>query len=457
MVAIITDAFKRQILDNIYDNVVDSNNTYYIGIGRSENWDSSDTPPSPANTARDIRNFRLSMQAVKTAEDVEYVVPRYNWSSGTIYSGYDDAIVGYPTNAYYVFTDENAVYMAIQQGRDATGNAVASTVKPTGSTTAEFRTADGYVWKYMYTIGAITSNKFVSANFIPAQFIESTDSNSPAIDVDQFAVQTAARPGQIVGVALTSGGSGYTSAPTVTITGNGTRAANASATIAGGVVVKVEMNDSGGSGKSLGAGFKYADVAFTGGGGTGAKARAILPPPGGLGADPRDDFRSTALMFNSQISGAQSGEFITSNDFRQVAIIRNPKVPGTDSDFVAIAGNALNRLKFASVANTFSEDNTLLGNVSGAKALVDAQDSSVVWYHQTEETGFGVFLEGETVTETDGIGEGILDPAATDADSDAYTLSKVNSLTGDIIYLDNRSAIERSNEQSEDIKVIIQL
>ena len=457
MVAIITDAFKRQILDNIYDNVVDSNNTYYIGIGRSENWDSSDTPPVPTNSVRDVRNFRLSLQAIKTAEDVEYVIPRYNWSSGTIYSGYDDAIVGYPTNAYYVFTDENAVYICVQQGRDATGNAVASTVKPTGSTTAEFRNADGYVWKYMYTIGAITSNKFVSANFIPAQFIESTDSNSPAIDVDQFAVQAAATPGQIVGVAVTSGGSGYTSAPTVTLVGAGTRAANASATVAGGVVVKIEMNDSGGSGKSLGAGFLYADVTFSGGGGTGAKARAILSPPGGLGADPRDDFRSTALMFNSQIDGSQSGEFITSNDFRQVAIIRNPKVPATDSDFTAIAGNALRRLKFASVANTFSEDNTLFGNISGAKAHIDAQDSSVVWYHQTEETGFGIFSEGETVTETDGIGEGILNAEALDPDDDAYTLSRVNNLSGDIIYLDNRSAIERSNEQSEDIKVIIQL
>ena len=457
MVAIITDAFKRQILDNIYDNVVDSNNTYYIGIGRSENWDSSDTPPVPTNSVRDVRNFRLSLQAIKTAEDVEYVIPRYNWSSGTIYSGYDDAIVGYPTNAYYVFTDENAVYICVQQGRDATGNAVASTVKPTGSTTAEFRNADGYVWKYMYTIGAITSNKFVSANFIPAQFIESTDSNSPAIDVDQFAVQAAATKGQIVGVAVTSGGSGYTSAPTVTLVGAGTRAANASATVAGGVVVKIEMNDSGGSGKSLGAGFQYADVTFSGGGGTGAKARAILSPLGGLGADPRDDFRSTALMFNSQIDGSQSGEFITSNDFRQVAIIRNPKVPATDSDFTAIAGNALRRLKFASVANTFSEDNTLFGNISGAKAHIDAQDSSVVWYHQTEETGFGIFSEGETVTETDGIGEGILNAEALDPDDDAYTLSRVNNLSGDIIYLDNRSAIERSNEQSEDIKVIIQL
>ena len=456
MVAIITDKLKRQVLDNIFANVVDSNNTYYIGIGRSEAWNNTDTPPTPNNSVKDIRDFQLSMQAVKNAESVEYVIPRYNWSSGTIYSGFDDAVVGYPSNAYYVFTDENAVYMCIQQGRDVNGNAVPSTIQPTGTVTFPKVFADGYVWKYMYTISALTATKFVSANFIPAQFVTSVDSASPALQIEQKAVQDAAVPGQIVGVAIEDGGSGYTSAPAISFTGNGTRTPNATATVSNGAVVKIEMDDSGQS-KSFGAGFDFASVVFTGGGGTGAKARPILSPPGGLGADPRNDFRSTALMFNSQIDGAEGSEFITSNDFRQVAIIKNPKVPGTDSDFTAQVGSAMRKLKFASVANTFSEDNQLLGSQSGAKALVDAQDSSVVLFHQTEETGFTNFIEGETVTETNGVGEGILDAAGVDPDSDAFTNLKVNRLSGDILYLDNRAAIERSIEQTEDIKVIIQL
>lgn len=456
MVAIITDALKRQVLDNIYDNVVDSNNTYYIGIGRSEAWNDTDTPPTPTNTAREQRNFRLSLQSLKSAESVEYVIPRYNWSSGTIYSGYDDNITGYPTNAYYVYTDENAVYMCIQQGRDANGNAVTSTIQPTGTLTYPYETADGYVWKYLYTISALTATRFVSANYMPAQFIAAVDSASTALQIEQKAVQDAAVPGQISGIAVIEGGTGYTSAPTVNIVGNGTKQARATATVSGGVVVKVEMDDSDAS-KALGAGYDYASVSFAGGGGAGATARAILAPKGGLGADPRNDLRSTALMFNSQVDGTEGGEFVTTNDFRQVAIIKNPTVPGTDSDFVAQAGSALRRLRFSSVANTFSEDNTLLGAVSGAKAYVDAQDSSVVWYHQTEATGFNTFIEGETVTEEDGVGEGILELPGADADSDAFETLKVNPLSGEILYIDNRAAIERASEQTEDIKVIIQL
>ena len=105
MVAIITDKFKRQVLADIYTNVTDSAATYYVGIGRSNDWNATDAAPTPLNTAKEERDFRLSLQAMKKGEDVSYVVPRYNWSSGTIYSGYDDHVQGYPSNSYYVMTD----------------------------------------------------------------------------------------------------------------------------------------------------------------------------------------------------------------------------------------------------------------------------------------------------------------------------------------------------------------
>ena len=72
-------------------------------------------------------------------------------------------------------TDELAVYICLQQGRDTQGNAVTSTVKPTGTLTRPFDTADGYVWKYLYGQTALRSTKFVSANYIPIQFIDSAD------------------------------------------------------------------------------------------------------------------------------------------------------------------------------------------------------------------------------------------------------------------------------------------
>ena len=458
MVAIITDRFKKQILNDLFTDVNDSSDTYYIAIGRSQDWNATDAAPIPTNTAKTERDFRNNMQAMKNAEDVSYVIPRYNWSSGTIYSGYDDHVQGYPTNSYFVMNDELAVFICLQQGRDAQGTAVASTVKPAGSSLLPFTTADGYVWKYMYGQTALRSIKFTSANYIPVQFVDSADATSPALEQEQKTIQNAAIPGEVVAVKLNNGGSGYTSAPSVGFTGNGTKVPQATATINNGEIVKVEMNDSG-SGKAFGAGYDYASVTFTGGGGTGANARAVISPKG-IGGDARDDLRSNALMFNTKLEGTENNALITSNDFRQVGLIKNPVETDSAASgnlFNSLAGNVLNKLKFGSIAQSFTEDKTIQGTTSTANAYVDKVDSNYVWYHQSDSTGFLAFTEGETITETDGNGEGILDSAANDADTDAFTKSTVKPFSGTLLYVDNRAAIERDPNQTEDIKVIIQL
>ena len=458
MVAIITDRFKKQVLNDLFTDVVDSAATYYIAIGRSQDWNATDVAPTPTNTAKTERDFRVNMQAMKKGEDVSFVIPRYNWSSGTIYSGYDDHVQGYPTNAYFVMNDELAVFICLQQGRDAQGTAVASTVKPAGSSLFPFTTSDGYVWKYMYGQTALRSTKFTSANYIPVQFVDSADASSPALEQEQKTIQDAAVPGEVVAVKLNNGGSGYTSAPTVVFTGNGTKAPQATATVFNGEIVKVEMNDSG-SGKAFGAGYDYASITFSGGGGSGAHGRAVISPKG-IGGDARDDLRSNALMFNTRLEGTENNALITSNDFRQVGLIKNPVETDSASSgnlFNALAGNSLNKLKFGSIAQNFTEDKTIQGSTTTAKAYVDKADSNYVWYHQTDSTGFLAFSEGETITELDGNGEGILDSAANDPDTDAFTKSTVKPFSGELLYVDNRAAIERDPNQTEDIKVIIQL
>ena len=91
MVAIITDRVKNQLVNSLLTEFQDSGaNRYYIALGQSEAWDSTDTPPTPANTEREIRQFRYKMQSIKTVLDTSLVITRYNWSSGTIYQQYND-------------------------------------------------------------------------------------------------------------------------------------------------------------------------------------------------------------------------------------------------------------------------------------------------------------------------------------------------------------------------------
>jgi hypothetical protein len=280
------------------------------------------------------------------------------------------------------------------------------------------------------------------------------DSDDAADHVEQVGIQNAASRGEVVGYQVLSGGSGYTTVPTVEVIGNGV-AANATATISGGAVTKINVKDSDGN-KAHGRNFTQAYVKITGGNGSGAIARPVIGPAAGFGADPRDDLKATAMMFTAKPAGDEGSNWVIGNDFRQVTLIKNIEIPDSDALYTGVTGNALRRMKFSAITSTFSPDKTISG-VSGAKAYVVKTDSDEVWYIQDSDTGFQPFRESEVISEIDGSGAGTLDDSSVDGDSFAYTNGDVDTSTGEIMYIDNRAAIQRSADQTEDIKIIIQL
>jgi hypothetical protein len=455
MSAIITHDLKKQIIQHIFDDVQDSAQRYYLAIGKSEDWDSADMPPIPRQTLKDIRDTRSSLQSLKVAESISFVVPRNNWISGTIYSAWDDDVVGYPATPYYVLTQTNSVYICLRQGKDNAGNAVASIIEPTGSLTLPFTTADGYVWKFLYALSSVNISNYLTANYMPVRYISSVDSSSPAVDVEQNGVQNAAISGQISGISVITPGSGYTSTPVVTIVGDGT-GAEATATVSGGAVVKIEMNN---DSSALGSGYTRAKAILSGGGfTTEASVRTIFSPPNGFGADPRDDLKSTGIMFNTKISGDEGGDFIIDNDYRQVALVKGI-LDSANSPFTGTTGSMLRSLSFDDVNIDFTGDKIIQGSTSLAKAYVDKYDVATkrIFYHQNNETGYGAFTEGETITELSGSGTGTLDSAGIDSDSLAYNLAEANPFSGTILYIDNKAPISRSEDQIEDLKVVIRI
>lgn len=81
---------------------------------------------------------------------------------------------------------------------------------------------------------------------------------------------TFAAPSTVQSIAVTNGGSGYTTAPTVAFTGGGGTGAAATATVADGVVTGITITNPG-------SGYTSApSVTFSGGSGTGAAATAVI-------------------------------------------------------------------------------------------------------------------------------------------------------------------------------------
>ena len=459
MSAIITDPFKKQFMQKIFDEVSNLTARYYVGIGKNDQWNSTETVPTPTDSPKTIRDAQNALQSVKAVAATSFVIPRHNWSSGNEYNGYDDDLTTIPTNTYYVLTEDNHVYICLQQSKNATGAVNKSTVKPTGTSPKPFKTSDGYTWRFLYGLSASDTSSFLSANFVPVKLVTTA---SDAFETIQKAAQDSADAGRIANIIVENQGTGYTGTPTVTITGNSGAigdSAQATAFISDGKVVKIDMlNESAGSGKN----FVNATVTISGGGGSGATARAVLGPPNGIGADPRDELKATSLMFNSKPDGTENGDFLAGNDqdFRQVMLIRNPR---TDSDngtiLTATTNKALRYLIVDSAFATQLATDELITNslTPPAKAYVNeavnfgaaSGGGMKVYYHQTDSTGFTPFSVGNTLTD-EGAQTGTI---ATTADSNELYINT----SGEVLYIENRAPVLRTSTQVEDIKVVVTL
>ena len=177
----------------------------YAVLGNVYPYANEPTPVNPPDNEQYLQyeSHRQFIGGKKiTTGDVSHVAPRYNWTSGTVYSMYRDTDEDMYDRAYYVMTDEFNVYKCIYNNKGGT-----STVKPTGFSTSVFTTSDGYTWKYMFTVSLGEANKFLTPAFIPVKTLTSSDGS---VESDrQIAVQNAAVNGSIEVVETVNTGSGY--------------------------------------------------------------------------------------------------------------------------------------------------------------------------------------------------------------------------------------------------------
>ena len=509
MSATITDIFKRQLLDDLYNEFngwdYDSTdsaavlNKFYIGIGRSEEWEDENDPPDPVPSKEDISKFQASLQGVKLVQDVSFVVPKHNWSAGSIYTAWSDKnhsdttvgtlqdIIG----PYYVITDENNVYVCIQQGMTDDGTVRNSLYKPTDISGEPFTAgADGYVWKFLYNVGTYNSRRYLTSHWIPVEHIYDSSVGGPKLDtlsasrLAQYAIQELATPTEIMAIEVDSGGVGYTSVPTIRINGECVDSAQAYARVdENGKLFQVVMKDSIDGAWTMGSGYTdktWIDV--VGGGGTGAVLRPVVHNyEGGFGYDARNDLNSSALMYSVRIIGDEYEIFNIDNDFRQVGLIKNPMKDSAsasdfsgDSAFTGIRGSALKKLYVGDgiVTENIGSQTMVTGTVSGATAFVDYYkvyadsdccDGTVDYHkvlhvHQTQETGFVSFALSEVIELSNGGGSAIIEGHPTQAmTAPPLYYANVDNYSGEVLYIDNRIQIDRDEDQTEDVKIVIDL
>lgn len=424
MASIVTTKFRVHNAEQFAEAFSETSNTImYLFIGKNTAFPNDNVPPTPVNSTANIEFTPWrDMYAAKriTTSDVTHAIERYDWTSGTVYDQYDDTDTNLMDDDFYVMTEDYNVYKVLS---NASGTA--STTKPSGVSTSPFTTADGYIWKYMYTVTTAKALKFLTNDYIPVQTLASDDGT------DQWDVQTAAVDGGIHVVKVTAGGSGYATAPAVTITGDGT-GATANSTITANVVTAVTIT-------AAGTGYTRASVTFASGA---AAATAIISPKGGHGSNAVEELGGKFIMLNVRLDGNESNTFSTANEFRQVGIIRDPYTYGTTTRAVASSFRQSFKYQLSSISGTFTLDETITSGSNTASAVEFTTPNLF--------TTLPVHLPFANTTSVTGGTSGATGTIA------AITTPGLQPYSGDIIYVENRVPISRADDQIEDVKLIIQ-
>ena len=485
MPAIITNKFRIHNSEQFQEAFSEaSGNTFYLGIGRPQGFTTSTRgdgrtnnegtdalPVIPAdneNTQNYIFDSMLACKKIATT-NAGFVVPRRNWVTSTVYDYYRHDYGEYITNGttvqtstsgaatlydatFYVLTTQRNVYKCL----DNNGGAL-STVEPTGTSTTILTTADGYKWKYMYTLTAAEQADFLSVDFMAVS--------------TNLTISSAAVDGAVNIVKIkTAGSAGSDGTHTgIPIRGDGSSGV-CSVTITSGAVSAVTVTTPG-TGYTYGY-IKLADINSAGGGALiTTELDVIIEPKGGHGYNAVQELGGFFVMLNTSLEGtesANSGDVTVANDFRQVSLIRDPKASGVAA--TATTMRATTAAVGSGSTGTFTVDEKISQAGTGAVGKVVEWDPSnkILYYIQTRHNDEGVDSNGNqtafsgTNIITGADTSATLTPATTTGTVNSqvfvsgYSSSEIDHGSGEIVYVENRAPITRAADQTENIKLIIE-
>ena len=462
MTSAITNQFRSLLLDQLKEDIDGSTENYYIGLARADLI----TNPTINNSVYAQNQVRDSLQSVKALNNASHVVKTTPWSTGFSYEAYSDALPAQEN--FYIINSAREVFICVEQGKNSEGivqNSVnepfttfARSVENGGGLASDGKTftlVDLYKWRFMFRLSNLAYATYKTNEWFPVKKVLA--GASIAEEQEQYALQQASVDGEILSIEIVDGGTSYSATPTVIIDGDGT-GAEFEVTINEGSIVKVEVSQSNLDASYLnGTGYRRAKATVSAGN---AVLRCVLSPPKGIHDDPTKTLKSTALMLQTDFKSDEDSKIRTENDFYQTCLIRDLKKYGdsdgernyvsTDSDFDLNVGNALKILQINLTNGVFAPDDLFSNaeNTIQGKVYYYEPSDTKLYYFQDETTGFGKFNTGgalvnRTVT---GIGEitRLFNP-------------DVDATTGDILHINNVGQITRGSNQTEDIRIVIQL
>lgn len=477
----------------------------YVFIGKHTPYSDENVVSQIVQTIQTENQIWKNMYAAKriVGSDTNLVIRTKPWQISTKFAQYDDQAETYTSSDnFYVVTPQNKVYKCVHNNRDAF-----TTTNPAGYPTVDYTinngvqtTEDGYIWKYMYAIDS--TNKFIGESFIPVP-----------TTVDQVGYYTSSSSvvdGAIYSIKLINSGINYNTAVTsATLNSNGTNRIKVSST--SNIVVNMAVSGSGiiedsyvtavdvpnsnvtisknttttvigtsltfsprvqiiGDGTdaranltlaangsisdikmvNFGSGYSLANVAIYGTG-TGANARAILSPKFGHGKYPAKELSANSVMIVKKIGEVdttEGGVISSSTTIRQYGFLRDPFLYGktTSANSISAPVMASQLYKVTVVAGTSYTIDELVyqGSLSSPtfSGYVNSQTANTISLSQVT----GTFTIGSQVVGN----TSLVSRSAVSINYPAF-----EPYTGDILYAENISKLQRTSGQTENFRFVI--
>lgn len=494
---------------------------YYIGIGKSDPYKGFDgTDASPASpvasvkTEVDVRSNLIALQKVTVAfntgsgasgaaiyGNAGYVLPRYNWASGTYFKAYDpsdpscyypstlpNGSLAYPCYAVWNSGSGDKVYICAQSGIDSSSQKTVTSQPHQGATvigTVATALADSYRWTYVSDLGLDTGATLTAKGLTTAN-----GNTSSTLDSNQFfkiyrrATTTGssipitaptASAGAIYSCRVVSGGAGYEVGSTFVIDGDGSGAEGTITSIgSGGAILTVTMTTNG-------SGYKTGAVRFTTGAAT--TPATIVPriaPEKGFGYDVVSDLPAWYAGFHGNFvyDAVYPGtaDVPSTDQIRQISLIRNPVVytssTGSTITYRCLKSFVINTTSAANLPAFGDVIEQRGGTGIGARGYVDlvniGASTTTIYYHQNSSTFGLVGLNLTPIPFTSGAYKIYRKPdyaeatAVTPDPGLSLVISGVTSSeeyvhgTGEVLYLQNRVPITQAPGQTEPLTIVTQ-
>jgi hypothetical protein len=515
----ILPSYKKALLDELFDNI-SSNTSYYYAFAANPVGYVSSAPEVANNDYESTFEFDWQMIFGKRLISSNFapVIKNNQWLENTIYDMYDNTDdTLHDKNNFYVITPPNYtggsynIYKCLDNANNSP-----STVKPDIIQTTTFETSDGYKWRYLSSISyrqyiTFSTDKFcpVYSNTIISKYSNTyagvdivnisnggsgyiaytngivKSANSTVIQIDNLAVDqseyytnsaiyiynSTASTSQLFGIQqyvsntigrwvyldgeantdnILPDSTQYKISPRVVFNSDGDIMPKAYSVVntSTNSISNIVMLD-------IGSDITWANVYITSNFGSGANLYAIVPPPGGHGKDIISELNVQGFSVAFNFSNTENSTIPTSNSlYNKIGIIKNPySLLANTAKGSAYTANTFKQLSILNLSSPvqFSNGGMIFANNSSVSGVEPSYALGTIVLADTSQiqvTGDKYFKSGDIISSSDGT----LTSAITVVDNgDIY----VKDLTP--IYVDNINNVNRSSNQTESFKLIIQI